>query len=216
MLPCARRCDVFAFDPTVSYYTSALHTHGVTLERVTFFSWGLTSSEDGSPYAEVASLGAQNQYGAVTGALYSLPQIVTMLGHQGRTITALKLDCEGCEFAAFRDLWCEEQLQQHTHMSPSPPVRIASLVMEVHLIYSENLPRLATSADVERIRYLGLWLQLHGYTAFQHATHEGMISHYRGGIRALPPDIEAAGVDPFICCYLVGFVREDLVGRAIE
>ena len=78
-------------------------------------------------------------------------------------------------------------------------------------MYSETLPRLATSADVERIRYLGLWLQDHQYRAFQFRTHKGFLQGYRGGIRMLPRDLEVAGIDPSFCCYLVGFVREDLV-----
>ena len=234
----ASRCEVFAFDPTVTYYTERNHTHGKRLHNVTFLSWGLTSTEAGYPYAEASNLGAL--YGALSGKLYTLPQIVTMLGHRGRTITALKLDCEGCEFAAFRDLWCEERLQAAITLLPltakrgsvqatpassdayaSPPpalpmapvatITIASVVLEAHLMYSEILPRLGTSADVERIRYLGLWLHDHAYKSFQYRIHKGSAHGYRGGVRSVPPDLEAAGIAPETCCYLMGFVREDLV-----
>ena len=198
----ASRCEVFAFDPTVTYYKERNHTHGKRLHNVTFLSWGLTSTEAGYPYAEASNLGAL--YGALSGKLYTLPQIVTMLGHRGRTITALKLDCEGCEFAAFRDLWCEERLAV-------APIPIASVVLEAHLMYSEILPRLGTSADVERIRYLGLWLHDHAYKSFQYRIHKGSAHGYRGGVRSVPPDLEAAGIAPETCCYLMGFVREDLV-----
>ena len=171
-------------------------------------------------------------YGALSGKLYTLPQIVTMLGHRGRTITALKLDCEGCEFAAFRDLWCQERLQaakrgsvqatpasSDAYASPPPAlpmapvaiIPIASVVLEAHLMYSQILPRLGTSADVERIRYLGLWLHDHAYTSFQYHTHKGSAHGYRGGVRSVPPDLEAAGIAPETCCYLMGIVREDLV-----
>ena len=199
----ASRCQVFAFDPTVTYYKERNHTHGKSLHNVTFLNWGLTSTEAGYPYAEASNLGAL--YGALSGKLYTLPQIVTMLGHRGRTITALKLDCEGCEFAAFRDLWCEERL------AVAPIIPIASVVLEAHLMYSEILPRLGTSADVERIRYLGLWLHDHAYTSFQYRIHEGSAYGYRGGVRSVPPDLEAAGIAPQTCCYLLGFVREDLL-----
>ena len=201
----AQGCEVFAFDPTVSYYATKDHSHGVRVGSITFLSWGLTSTEVGCPYSEVLSVG--HLYGKIRGQLYSLPQIVAMLGHWGRKLSALKLDCEGCEFATFRDLWCSEQLAP----AHARPIRVASLVVEAHLMYSETLPRLATSADVERIRYLGLWLQDHQYRAFQFRTHEGFLQGYRGGIRMLPRDLEVAGIDPRVCCYLVGFVREDLV-----
>jgi hypothetical protein len=99
VLPNARRrftnfyasqgCDVYAFDPTVSYYSSRAHTSGTRHNGVTFYSWGLLSTEAGYPYEEASSLG--HLYGSVRGQLYSLPQIVTMLGHTGHTIAALKL-----------------------------------------------------------------------------------------------------------------------------
>lgn len=209
----AQGCEVFAFDPTVTHYAVTYHTHGKRRYGVTFLSWGLTSTEATYPYKEASSMGPQ--YGSVVGALYSLPQIVSMLGHRGRTITALKLDCEGCEFAAFRDLWCEEQLSkgEGAPFPPMPVIQITSVVVEAHLLYSEGMPRLATSADVERIRYLGLWLHQHSYKSFQYAMHVGFTLGYRGGVRTVPPDLEAAGIPNDVCCYLIGFVREDLVAQ---
>ena len=88
---------------------------------------------------------------------------------------------------------------------------IASLVTEFHFQYSETLPRLAVAADIERIRYTGLWLREHNYTSFQYAIHPGTHYGYRGGLRTIHPDLEAAGMRPDVCCYLTGFVREDLV-----
>jgi len=203
----AQGCDVFAFDPTVSHYSVPAHTNGVRQGGVTFYSWGLKSTEVTYPYEEATNLG--EQYGTVSGALYSLLQIISMLGHRGRTIAALKLDCEGCEFAAFRDLWCEEALGR------GPPVVVASLVLEIHMMYSRGLPRMSTSADVERIRYTGLWLRDRGYTSFLHKTHAGTLHDYRGGLRTVHPDLEAAGIDVNTCCYLLGFVREDLFNGTV-
>lgn len=209
-----RGCEVFAFDPTVDYYSDRTHSSGVRSVaphgNVTFYSWGLLSTESTYPHEEVLSL--HGQYGKVTGELLTLPQIVTRLGHTGRTIAALKVDCEGCEFALFRDLWCAQT-------APASPftVPIASIVFEAHTQYSRGLPRLATSADVERIRYLGLYLQDNDYSSFQWKTHFGRPARdpfYRGGLRWIHPDLEAAELDPNTCCYLVGFVRGDALHLA--
>ena len=208
----SKGCEVFAFDPTVDYYSAKTHTAGVRRHGVTFHPWGLWSTEEGYPYPEADSLGAGGGggrgYGGVQGELLTLPQIVTRLGHRGRVIAAMKLDCEGCEFATLRDLWCEEGVRLG---ASAPPIAIASLVTEFHFQYSETLPRLAVAADIERIRYTGLWLREHNYTSFQYAIHPGTHYGYRGGLRTIHPDLEAAGMRPDVCCYLAGFVREDLV-----
>ena len=64
-----RRCDVFAFDPTVDYYSNRSHVSGVRRRNITFYKWGLRSTEDTYPYQEAASL--HGLYGA--GQSYKQP-----------------------------------------------------------------------------------------------------------------------------------------------
>ena len=116
-----RGCEVHSFDPTGS--TMAVHArHRHPSGRVHFHPWGLSSSaacagasqsrapvsEDGTTRRRDSSAGVEplagaveqsrrysgGTYGNLTGPLLSLDQIVRRLGHAGRTIDVLKVDCE--------------------------------------------------------------------------------------------------------------------------
>jgi len=117
-----------------------------------------------------------------------------MLGHRGRSIAALKLDCEGCEFATFKELWCDPTL---------PP--IMSINVEFHFRVDQ---RMVLPSDIERIRYVALYLGQHGFRSFQFATHAGTMFGYRGGPYFIHPDLDAAGIQWDVCCYLHSFVNE--------
>ena len=159
--------------------------------QVTFHQWGLRSTE--SSDGEVGSIG---HYGAVSGELLTLPDIMQKLGHdRGRFITALKLDCEGCEYATLRDLFCLR--------ASLPP--ILSLSIEFHFPISM---RVVESVDVERIRYAGLFLRSGRYASFQTKVHAGTLSGYTGQPRWFHPDLTMAGFE-VNCCFMYGFVMED-------
>ena len=64
-------------------------------------------------------------YGNLTGPLYSLERIIRKLGHGGRTIDMLKIDCEGCEWDALHHL--------ATRASPSVLARVDAIYLELHL-----------------------------------------------------------------------------------
>ena len=183
-------CSVFAFDPTVNHPRE-------WRPNITFYPWGLASSDDASrERMDVPS------YGKVTGSLYTFGQILAMLGHDrpSVTIAAVKLDCEGCEYAALRDLYC---------LGRAAP-RILSFSIEFHMRVEQ---RLVTPSDVERIRYAGLFLRhrAHPYATFQFGTHVGMLAGYRGSPAFVYPELVAAGV-PWLspCCYMYGFVLRAL------
>ena len=82
-------CEIHVFDPTESAHPShsfkAMEAKGISY-NYSFHPWGLSSEE--------------RAFG--TGAVYPLSTIMSKLHHENRTIDILKVDCEGCEFDAFR------------------------------------------------------------------------------------------------------------------
>lgn len=183
----AQGCQVFAFDPTVNHSTS-------WKPNVTFYPWGLRS-RDSRESMEASSLG---QYGRVFGELLSLPEIMARMGHQrGQRITALKLDCEGCEFKTFEDLYC---------LGEQGP-KILSISMELHFWVAH---RMEQTMDLERIRYAAFYLQQHNFRTASFRIHHGAIIPYRGEMAVVHPDLEMAGLPRSVCCYMYDWVREDM------
>ena len=91
-----RGCTVFAFDPGVDH---PLHPW----KGVTFHRWGIASGAKGGQAEErkyVSSAYGETKHGRY----FTLPEMITKLGHVGKTITIMKLDCEGCEWEAYKDL----------------------------------------------------------------------------------------------------------------
>jgi hypothetical protein len=85
-------CEIHTFDPTGN---STRFAENVERAGATFHAIGV----DGS---------VSTMWNPDTGKLSRLlpiTDIVNMLGHAGRHIHILKIDCEGCEYAAFKSLW---------------------------------------------------------------------------------------------------------------
>ena len=86
-------CEVHLFDPTVNYQQNFgqncyFHPYGVY----------------GGPRNTSYSLKFQSKYyGSIQdqNKMLRLDEIIEMLGHQNRTISILKIDCEGCELEVF-------------------------------------------------------------------------------------------------------------------
>ena len=129
-------------------------------------------------------------------------------------------DCEGCEFATFEELWCGASSSSNSPPAaasidehrPAPPPgafapRILSISIELHFWVHQ---RMQFSEDVERIRYIGLYLQ-HHYRTFAFRAHRGIIIPYRGQAAFIHPDLSAAGIDSATCCYMYGWVHEELL-----
>jgi len=111
----AEGCEVHLFDPTVS--------HAVSLDRffpnITFHRLGL-ASEAAAAYNGSTAAKTYN-YGRVEGQLLPLEDIIRRLGHQHRTISVLKVDCEGCEWQALGAI------------SDASWASIGQLVVELHM-----------------------------------------------------------------------------------
>lgn len=80
-------CEIHTFDPTVppNRYVGTAYS--------TFHDWGF--GQDGQ-HANRSIKGRGN----FNFTLMSLETVMKKLGHQGRTIDILKIDCEGCEYVA--------------------------------------------------------------------------------------------------------------------
>jgi hypothetical protein len=145
----------------------------------------------------------------------------------------------GCEFATFEELFCESaeddyekkaRMRKANHssrkanhsssLSMQPPgnatttgvgsfaPRIVSISIEFHFWVAH---RMQYSDDIERIRYAGLWLRRMAYKSFSYHIHNGVIMPWRGEHARVHPDLTAAGMPRHVCCYMYGFVREDLL-----
>ena len=85
-------CDVYAFDPTSDL--PQIISPGVTFHRL-----GLQG--EGSDVSRTHS----DLYDSINATrLRTLGQIVRFLGHEGRQIDILRLDCEGCEYGVLKEM----------------------------------------------------------------------------------------------------------------
>lgn len=102
-------CEVHAFDPTVNHAKNLA-------PGVTFHKLGLQG--EGTDMSATRSA----EYGAIDPTLLlSLTEIMERLGHTGRSLDVLMMDCEGCEWGVLKQLACQgesslvEQLVVETH-----------------------------------------------------------------------------------------------------
>lgn len=100
-------CDVHAFDPTMDKPSGTVLAPGVT-----FHQWGLQA--DGTNMS--ATHGAD--YRPIDPErLLTLPEIMYRLGHGGRKIDLLVMDCEGCEWGVLRQVMCSSNSQLINQLS---------------------------------------------------------------------------------------------------
>jgi len=87
-------CDVHAFDPTMDHKTDLA-------PGVTFHKLGLQAEG-----TDMAATHAQEYDAIDPNLLLPLDGIMERLGHVGRTIDVLMMDCEGCEWGVLREMVC--------------------------------------------------------------------------------------------------------------
>lgn len=115
-------CDVYAFDPTSNFPREI--APGVTFHKLGLQGAGTNVS---STHSDI--------YSAIDPSrLRTLGETVRFLGHEGRQIDVLKLDCEGCEYVVLKELACNGDSQL-----------VKQLMVEFH--FQKNLG-LSDDADI--------------------------------------------------------------------
>jgi hypothetical protein len=115
-------CDVFAFDPTSKFKQDVA-------PGVTFHQFGLHGA--GVDVSKTHSV----SYDALDPSkLKTLGEIIQLMGHEGRNIDILRLDCEGCEHGVLKEMACSGESKF-----------VQQLMVEYH--FQKNLG-LATDDDV--------------------------------------------------------------------
>lgn len=115
-------CDVFAFDPTSNLPEKI--TPGVTFHQIGLQGDGVDVSKTHSVLYDALD----------PSKLLTLGQIIKLMGHTGRNIDILRLDCEGCEWGVLKQLACSGESQL-----------VEQLMVEMHF---QKTLGLATDEDI--------------------------------------------------------------------
>lgn len=92
-------CDVFAFDPTSKFEQNV--APGVTFHQLGLQGAGMDISKTHSVSYEPLD----------PTKLKTLGEIIRLMGHEGRKLDILRLDCEGCEWGVLKQLACSGESQ---------------------------------------------------------------------------------------------------------
>lgn len=97
------KCEIHVFDPNASLEGDA------AAKGLVFHPWGLKGW-----YDDATALDAR-----YPGDYKSLKEIVSALGHAGRVIDIMNLDCEGCEWRVYKDWF-------------NSPVTVTQILVQMH------------------------------------------------------------------------------------
>ena len=185
----ARGCEVHSFDPTIesreaheSHNVPGVHFHyaGVRSNLKCDKSHTWTSGDGGGAERTVDS-----------SVMAQLGKLRSDLGHGGRRIDVLKIDCEGCEWDVFYQL---------ATTSPEALDGVRSIMIEIHVVKSLQM---ASAADLVKFEVVMKYL-------FDTLGFRVWYLHDNPGAqvdRAVHDDLLSLGMRPNQCCYELGLVR---------
>jgi Methyltransferase domain len=104
----APNCQIHIFDP--DDFSKELAS--LSMQNVTFHAWGLKASYHTNPnHIKSDSFDPTKHEFSDSVIFRTLAETLKILGHQGRRIDVFKIDCEGCEWGAYKDL-LQQDLRQ--------------------------------------------------------------------------------------------------------
>jgi len=176
-------CQVWAFDP------AAIHPRNWK-PNVTFHHWGLLSGAN--------SLQEENRfkshYGTTRkGAYLGFVEIIKRLGHEGKTITAMKLDCEGCEWEVFSSIYSQ--------YGESGLNMFSQVLTELH--FSSTLR--FTEVLAAKVIHWDHLVEASGLVVYASAVQPGLPRDHAH----VPASLVRLGVSPSTCCREVSLMRYD-------
>ena len=176
-------CEVHMFDPTVKL------NFNLPGGNAFFHHWGLYGGRREQSSAVKYS---SPQYGNIQGEMKTLLEVRTLLGHENRTISVFKIDCEGCEWEVFGRMGDSNQL-----------ANIKQFLIEFHFADTFGITN-ASSLELVGNTFDLLWPSQQPGAA----RLEQFYMHLNGGIRRdrnVITELKHAGL-PFYCCNEQGFV----------
>ena len=190
---------VHAFDPTTSY----LERHmGHDVPGVHFHFHGLKGYGDGN----ARGAGAQGYYGSLGGSMLTLQELVDTVNtkatltasqqippvsHVNRSISMIKIDCEGCEWESFHQIATE---------TPRLLDGVCTIIIEVHVV---TTLKMETASQLEYMAFFWEhYIEKLGFRFWYLHTNPGGPRDRRVNSVLLE-----MGIEPDVCCYEIGLYR---------
>ena len=189
----AMGCSVHAFDPTHELHKAhAEHAHSRPRMRFYFSGLGAPLLADGGGALKAGLYG-----GIAADRLRPLDEILRVAreGRLRQAVDVLKIDCEGCEWAAFADV---------AHRTPMLLGSVQHLLIEVHLTARYGLySAWQLNTLMEHL------VSVHGFRLFRKPRKNRGFPWARN--ETLPALVRAGG-DPIACCAELHFSRPEHSG----
>lgn len=177
-------CEVHMFDPTVNYpYEFGKNCY--------FHNWGLYGGPKNISYSVKFH---SKWYGKIQDEenMFTIDEIIEKLGHQNRTISVFKIDCEGCELEVFG--------HRHTNIIS----KIKQILVEFHYSTSlgidnaHRIPLIANTYDaIINNDYFNKFSKFYQNDRIGNPGDEEIIS-----------ELVELGFPQNLCCREIGFIRK--------